>query len=201
MPAIVEFPPGQPPRSDIELFNDGADRLYVVVEPSQILDAGTPAERRVQEPDPQKLGLLATPNRLILEPGERKYVRVAMLLDAGLTDRIYRLTIKPVTGDVSAAKTGLKIMVGYDVLVIQLPAVPQAVLAASRVGRTLTLHNGGNTNAELFGGRQCDPDEKNCTAVAGGRIYAGASRDVSLKGDGPVEYSLKVGDSVTQQRY
>src|SRR5260370_2553304 len=96
-PAMVDFTADQPPRTDLELLNDGAERLYIVVEPAQILDPGTPAERRVQVVDPQKLGLLATPNRLILEPGERKYVRVAMLADPGDRDRIYRVTVKPVT--------------------------------------------------------------------------------------------------------
>jgi P pilus assembly chaperone PapD len=200
-PAIVDLPPDQPPRSDLELLNDGAERLYVVVEPSQIVDPGTPSERRVQDVDPQKLGLLATPSRLVLEPGERKYVRVAMLVDPGAQDRIYRVTVKPVTGDVSAPATGLKILVGYDVLVIQRPAVPKALIAAKRVGMVLTMRNDGNTNAELFGGKQCDASGGNCTPVAGGRLYAGTSRDVTLRNDGPVEYSVKVGGTVSVEHY
>src|SRR5581483_2714259 len=95
-PVIVDFLPGQPPRADVELVNSRTEQLYVAVEPSEIAAAGTGAERRVQTPDPQELGLLASPGRLILEPGQHKFVRIAMLQEAGESDRIYRITIKPV---------------------------------------------------------------------------------------------------------
>jgi P pilus assembly chaperone PapD len=200
-PVILDFAPDQPSRGDIELFNDGSERLYVVVEPSLIADPGTPREKRVQDIDPQKLGLLATPNRLILEPGQRKYVRVAALSDPGEIDRVFRITIKPVVGDVAAKATGLKIMVGYDVLVIQRPGNPLASITGTRVGKSLQLKNVGNTNAELFNGRQCDPAGRNCTSVQGGRLYAGATRDLPMVRDGPVTFSTKIGGEVATLRF
>jgi Mat/Ecp fimbriae periplasmic chaperone len=200
-PAIVDFSPDQPMRSDIELVNNGDERLFVVVEPSEIKAPGTDAEKRVQNPDPQALGLLATPSRLILEPGQRKYVRIALLADAGDQDRIFRVTIKPVVGAVDAPTTGLKILVGYDVLVIQRPRQPKATVTATRSGETLTLKNEGNTNAELFNGRQCDVSEIHCTQVPGNRLYAGATWNVQIKPDLPIDYAVKVGGDVTLQHY
>jgi P pilus assembly chaperone PapD len=199
-PVIVDIQPNQPPRGDVELFNDGAETLYVVVEPSRIEGAGDAGEKRVRQADPRVLGLLTTPNRLVLEPGQRKFVRIAFLLPPGDTDRIYRVTVKPVTGDVKASETGLKILIGYDLLVIQRPAKPEASIVASRAGDTLTLKNAGDTNAELFQGQQCDP-QRRCTALPGHRLYAGASWSVPIQPGLPVDYSVKVGAKITAQHF
>ena len=199
-PVIVDFQPADPPRADVELINDGDETIYVVVEPSKIEDPGEVGEKRVQNPDPQALGLLATPNRLVLEPGQRKFVRIAMLSPPGETDRIYRVTVKPVVGNVKSGETGLKILVGYDLLVIQRPARPNAPIVASRSGATLTLRNTGNTNAELFQGQQCDP-QRHCILLPGHRIYAGASWNVPIQPGLPVDYSVKVAAKVSSQHY
>ena len=199
-PVIVDVQPNQPPRGDIELFNDGTETLYVVVEPSKIENPGDAGEKRVRLVDPQALGLLATPNRLVLEPGQRKFVRIALLMPPGGTDRIYRVTVKPVIGDVKASETGLKILIGYDLLVIQRPAKPEASIVASRAGDTLTLTNAGDTNAELFQGQQCDA-QKHCTALPGRRLYAGASWTVPIQPGLAVDYSVKVGAKITTQRF
>jgi P pilus assembly chaperone PapD len=199
-PVIVDIQPNQPPRGDIELFNDGTETIYVVVEPSRIEDPGDAGEKRVRVTDPQALGLLATPNRLVLEAGQRKFVRLALLQPSGDTDRIYRVTVKPVVGDVKASETGLKILIGYDLLVIQRPANPAASIVASRAGDTLTLKNTGNTNAELFQGQQCDP-QRRCTALPGHRLYAGTSWSVPIQPGVLIDYSVKVGAKITAQHF
>jgi P pilus assembly chaperone PapD len=199
-PVIVDVQPNQLPRGDIELFNDGAETLYVVVEPSKIDNPGDAGETRVRLTDPQALGLLATPNRLVLEPGQRKFVRLAFLQPPGDADRIYRVTVKPVIGDVKASETGLKILIGYDLLVIQRPAKPDATIVASRAGDTLTLKNAGNTNAELFQGQQCDP-QRHCTSLPGHRLYAGTSWTVPIQPGLAVDYSVKVGAKITAQHF
>ena len=199
-PVIVDVPPNQPPRGDVELFNDGTETLYVVVEPARIEHPGDADETRVRLVDPQALGLLATPNRLVLEAGQRKFVRLAFLQPPGDTDRIYRVTVKPVIGDVKASETGLKILIGYDLLVIQRPAKPDASLVASRDGGTLTLKNAGNTNAELFQGQQCDA-QRHCTPLPGHRLYAGTSWSVPIQPGLPVDYSVKVGAKITAQHF
>ena len=134
---IVDLVPGQPPRADIEASNTGSERIYVVAEPAEIVNPGRPDERRVASPDPAALGLLVTPQKMILEPGERKLVRIAAIAPPARTDRIYRVTIKPVAGDVSAATSALKILVGYDVLVVARPAVMTGTVTATRTGASI----------------------------------------------------------------
>jgi P pilus assembly chaperone PapD len=199
-PVIVDFGPGVVPRADIDVSNDGTERLYVVVEPSLIENPGTAAEKRTQKADPEALGLLATPNRLILEPGQHKFVRLAVLLDPGPEDRIYRVTIKPVSGGVEATATGLKILVGFDLLVIQRPANPAAHISAQRSATGLTFHNSGNTNAELFNGAQCVAENR-CTKLPSHRVYAGSNWEVPLSGPAPVEFTLRIGSKVSREKY
>jgi P pilus assembly chaperone PapD len=199
-PLIVDVPPGGPPTADVEVMNDGDETLYVVVEPTRIDHPGDASERRTRDPDPQALGLLTTPQRLVLAPGERKFLRLALLSPPGETDRVFRVTVKPVVGEVSGQATGLKILIGYELLVIQRPARPAAPISASRDGATLILRNDGNTNAELFQGQACDA-ARHCTPLASHRLYAGTTWSVPLAGGSTAEYQVKVGAKVTTARF
>jgi P pilus assembly chaperone PapD len=199
-PVIVDVQPGAPPRADVEVMNDGAETLYVAVEPARIDHPGEAGERRVRDPDPQALGLLATPIRLVLAPGERKFVRLALLSVAGDADRIFRVTVKPVVGPVNGEATGIKILVGYDLLVIQRPARPLAPILATRDAAMLTLKNNGNTNAELFQGHACDTS-RHCTPLPGHRLYAGTSWSVPLAAGLSADYQVKVADKLTAQHF
>ena len=113
---IVELAPGKDSRQDV--WNSSTERAYVAVEPAEIINPGTDSQTRRQDPDPEKLGILVSPARMILDPGQRKLIRIAEIAPAGDRERIYRVTVKPVTGKVTSDQSGLKILVGYDVLVL-----------------------------------------------------------------------------------
>lgn len=188
--AIVDFADPARRVADIEVENRGKDRLYVTVEASLIANPGTATERRVQEQDPEKLGLLVTPARLVLEPGERKLVRFALTGDPGAQDRIFRVLIKPVVGKIKSETTAIKVLLGFDVLVIQRPAQAQAGLVAQRQGGFLVFRNTGNTNVLLFDGKQC---AQRCQPMEAKRIYAGAEWRVRINGAAPVTYKVQTG--------
>ena len=118
---IVDLLPGKPPRQDIEVWNDGPERMYVLAEPFEILKPGTPQEQRVAAALPDESGLLVSPQRLVLEPGERRTVRVAAIGERPASDRVYRVAIRPVAGAVTAEESALKVFVGYDTLVLVRP--------------------------------------------------------------------------------
>jgi P pilus assembly chaperone PapD len=196
---IVDLDPGKQAREDIEVWNDSPERTYVALEPREILDAGLPNQSVRTDPDPQKLGLLVAPSRMILEPGQRKRLRIAAL--PGLSDRehVYRVTVKPVVGEVQSDATGLKLLVGYDVLVLVRPARPVANVTGRREGRRLTFSNAGNVSVEIVEGRQCAADGRQCIALPGKRLYPGASWTVDLQSDRPADYSLKT-SGMTERR-
>ena len=198
---VVELQPGKISRKDIELWNNSDERTYVEVAPAEIVYPGQAGETRVQELNPERLGLLVSPNRLILEPGQHKVIRIAAIMQPTNNERIYRVTVKPVVGDISGDQSGLKVLVGYDVLAIVRPSIPVPVINASREGRNLHVRNDGNSSAELLNGKQCRLAGKDCANLPGKRLYAGADWRVPLEGDGPVEYSVKIGDRVSTVRF
>jgi P pilus assembly chaperone PapD len=188
---VVDFKAGAPRAADIEVFNNGDERNYVAVEPSEVLRPGTPQEARGSSPDPGKLGLLASPARFILEPQQRRTLRIAAIGPGTDGERVYRVTVKPVAGDVSGDATGLKLLVGYDLLVLVRPAAIRTEVKAERNGTNLTLSNNGNASVELSDGKQCDANGKSCQALPAKRLYAGASWKQKLPGNAGGEYRIR----------
>jgi P pilus assembly chaperone PapD len=198
---IVDFLPDRPSRDDIEITNSGAEILYVSVEAAEIIDPGEASERRVSHPDPRALGLLVSPNRLALGPGERKILRFSLLQRPVGRDRIYRVAIKPAVGELTATRSALKVMVGYDVLVIARPADARPIITAARQDQALLIRNLGNTNALLFQGRQCDETETECVELPSMRVYAGNTWQFDLPRDGPVRYLVESGNGTTMETF
>ena len=187
-------------RVDIEIWNNSEERAYVAAEPSEILGAGRPDEQRRTEPDPEKRGLLVSPNRMILEPGQRRLIRLAPIGPRGMTERVYRVTVKPVAGELASDVTGLKLLIGYDVLVLLRPVETRPSLSAVRSGNRLTLRNDGNASVELIDGRQCAAG-KSCVELPGKRLYAGAEWSQELRSAAPVEYSVSSGGQTVRKTF
>lgn len=198
--AVVDIAPGAATAQDVEVANDGDEIAYVVVEPSEIQAPGLAEEKRVAIADPAVGGLLVTPQRIILQPGERKLIRIAAIGARQPADRVYRVTVKPVAGQVTAPVTALKLFVGYDILVILRPQSLEPKIVGERQGRTLTLRNTGNTNAELYEGKQC-AGAAACTDLPARRLYPGQVWQQVLPGDAAVDYRIAVGSKSELQRF
>jgi P pilus assembly chaperone PapD len=187
-------------RTDIEVWNTSEERAYVAAEPSEIVDAGRPGEQRRTEADPEKRGLLVSPNRMILEPGQRRLIRLAPIGPRGMTERVYRVTVKPVAGELHSEASGLKLLIGYDVLVLLRPLETRPNLSAVRSGNRITFRNDGNASVELIDGKQCAAD-KSCVELPGKRLYAGAEWNQDLKSAAPVEYSVVSGGQSVRKTF
>jgi len=198
---IVDLQPGQRSSEDIEVWNDGSDTLYVAVEPFEILEPGTIAQHREPARDPRTSGILVSPQRLVLGPGQRRIVRVAAVLPKAERDRIWRVTIKPVAGPLSSTGDALKLYVGYDVLVLQRPAAVTGEIEATRSGNALRLSNRTNTAWEVFDGRQCDAAGANCRSLPATRLYAGADWEVELPYTTAVEYKVTEGRKTQTRQF
>ena len=198
---IVDLQPVEPGHDDIEVWNAGSERIFVVAEPSEILSPGQPDERRVSNPDPAVSGLLVSPQRIVLEPGQRQIVRVAAVTPRRDTDRIYRVTIKPVAGEIHSQVTALKVLLGYDVLVLYRPDKPVGEVTATRSGRKIMFHNEGNTARELFAGKQCNDKGKNCKDMPATRLYAGTSWELDLEYDTPVAFQVSDGNHTALRHF
>ncbi len=190
---IVDFQSASQTSQDIEVWNAGDERAYVVAEPAEIVAPGLPDQRRVSNPDPEALGLLVTPQRLVLEPDQRRIIRISAIAPRDDHERIYRVTVRPVAGQASAESSALKILVGYDMLVMVRPLAVTGAIHAERAGRQLTIRNDSNTAYELYDGTQCDTSGNNCASLEATRLYPGAVLSQTLQYDTPVEYQASDG--------
>ncbi|MGI9328636.1 MAG: fimbrial biogenesis chaperone [Pseudomonadales bacterium] len=202
--AIVHFEPGAPSRQDVEITNTGAEPLYVQIEPKAVLDPGTEQESREVIVDPREFGLLVTPNRLVIAPGASRAIRLVNIGGHDEHERIFRITARPVAGELQAKSSGLKILIGYEVLAIVYPAKAEPQLDVERKGRQLLVRNVGNTNVLLQEGFQCEdpklPDEA-CTSMSGRRMYPGNEWQSELPHDLPVRFYQSVGTRNSVETY
>lgn len=158
----VDMGAGNVPRSDLVVRNESKDKYYITVATSEIVDPGTAAEERKPGSNPEELGLLVTPGRMILEPGQMRAIRIVSLNKGLERDRVYRVNVTPQIGEVSATSEAtesrglaLKLLAAFDVLVTVRPEKDSSVLAVYRDGNFLEMASTGNSNVLLLDGRIC----------------------------------------------
>jgi P pilus assembly chaperone PapD len=190
---IVELPVSAA-TADIEIVNDSDERSYVAIEPREIISPGSANERPFVSPDPEALGLIASPARMVLEPRQRRTIRLAAIASDLSRERVYRVTVKPVAGDVTSEQSGLKLLVGYDLLVLARPSTPTLALVAKRDQHEVTLVNNGNASVELSDGKQCEKSGAPCRPLPSKRLYAGASWTQAFSTTAVGEYRVRSAD-------
>lgn len=200
--AIVVFEPNASPREDVEIGNQGDDVLYIQVEVFEIKAPGTPSEERIQITNPDDIGLLVTPNKIIIPPHGHKLVRLVNLIPAVDEDRIYRIKFTPMVGPLQSDTIGVKVIVAYGILVIVQPPSPDPQLEVIRNGKQLTVKNKGNTNALFQDGTQCPEDKTlECLPLASKRVYAGTEWTTDLPQDQTANYYVTVGTKTKKRKY
>lgn len=186
---------------DVRVFNNGDQVAYVRVTPKVVQNPGTPSEKQVEMTNPEDLGLLVSPRKLMIPAGQFKIVRFVFTQKPTNVDRIFRVDIQPVSAELLMPGTkqkdemGIKLLVGYAVLVIQRPDNAKPVLTITRDGRTVTVKNTGNTNALLGDGQQCDSSGKNCKQLPVDRLYAGNTWTFTAPASSPVTFVAAYGSS------
>ncbi|MDY6943404.1 MAG: fimbria/pilus periplasmic chaperone [Pseudomonadota bacterium] len=185
--AIIDFVPGSSNREDVEIQNTGTDPLYVNVSVFEVMSPGLSAETRVELNDPNQLDLLVSPRKMVIQPGAIRLMRVVNLTPPGERERIYRVNVTPAVGELTREQAGLKLIVGYELLVIVRPTNPKPLLDVNRRDNVLSVRNRGNSNVLFFNGELCSP-AGTCVPLPTKRIYAGASWTLTLTASGEVRY-------------
>lgn len=202
-PVIIDLAPkesSQIQSQDVRVFNHGSQIAYVRVTPKLVTNPGTTKEKQVEITNPQELGLLISPRKLMIPPGQFKMIRFVFTKKSGNDDRIFRVDIQPVSGSLLLPKTvkeevGIKLIVGYAVLVIQRAKDPMPKVTIQRSGREVTIHNSGNTNVILVDGKQCDAVTNKCVELETQRLYAGNTWKFKAPKSEPVTFKGYYGDS------
>lgn len=182
----VELASDQEPE-DLEIWNSGDEPLFIDVELNEILEpqSATPQRQRVESL--REAGLLVTPSRMVLQPNERRMLRIAVRAPATERDRVYRVALVPRANPVhSGEQLALQVLVGYDVLVIVRPENPSPRLQVERDGREVQIANLGNSSVLIRKLTQCSGGAEACVDLPGNRMYAGEAWTVRLPADSPV---------------
>ena len=202
---IIDFTPDKAPREDVRLQNSSStETLYINVDVIEVRNPGEDNELRQVAVNPMEVGLLASPNRLILPPGGQQFVRLVSLLPAEENDRIYRVDFSPVVGELEATESAVRMMVAYEALVIVRPDSMNKEIEAERIENTVKFRNEGNTNVFVDRIEYCQPsddlDEDDCEYIVGNRLYSGNTWEVELPGDGDVIFDLFDGRRTTTRQ-
>lgn len=188
--AIVEFSADAPMQQDIELISRSQDADYIEAEVNLIPNPGDEAETRQIVDDPAASAILVTPSKTILAGSARRVVRFVLTKPLDERERIYRVAFKPVIKGInSEERLGLKVLVGYEALVILRPSVIKSAYRGNIEGKTLTVTNTGNTNILLQNGKQCPHPDK-CESAPNMRIYPGKTANVTLPLSTPATYNV-----------
>lgn len=183
---ILDFLPGKVNRQNVEMVNEGDTPLYLLADLFEVIDPGLATERRVKAQDPRRAGLIVSPRKLILPPGGRRLLQILNFKPPGERERVYRIRVKPVPTELAGRSSGIKVLVGYEILVMVRPATPTGRLEMTRHGRRLDIANPGNSNVLVMNGRQCRVSGT-CVDLPTKRLYAGARYSLPLPLDAPVE--------------
>lgn len=201
--AVITFSAGDSPRQDVLISNPDEDPLFIDVEVLTVTHPGTGVEERTVVKDPESIGLIATPRRLMIPPGGQRVVRLVNLNGHGDKERVYRVNLNPVSGPVESEQMGVRVMVGYQLLVFVEPRQVNVKLEGEREGRELSLFNAGNVNVRVHHGEQCPPEPTTgeCREINGKRLYPGNSLVLELPWDAPVSFSISAADKSRKRRF
>jgi P pilus assembly chaperone PapD len=199
-PAVVVF---EPKATDQTLLvtNQGSELAFVTAKVRSVTRPGEADEQLRANANPAMLGLLATPTRLVLEPGEQRGLRLLAIGPAGETDRVWRVHVAPAPGNLKPGQSGIAFLIAYDALIIQRAANPRQALVGQRTGEMLTLTNRGNSFVLVTSIEQCREDK--CTKLPGKRLYAGQAWSARLpQAEMPATISLEgIGGKKETLRY
>jgi len=199
---------------DVDITNTGDYKIFLNLTVAQILNPHTANPKRVELKDPRTSPVLVSPKQVLIPPGQRKRVRVILRKAPKNVDDIYRLSVKPFTGDVQIESdrppeqksSAVKILLGYDVLLLARPKEPVGTLAVKRTAKALWFKNTGNTNVLLRRLQQCNAAGEDCESLQPNRIYAGEVYKVDLPKKGsakqfPVEVWQAIGLQNVKETY
>jgi len=180
--------------------NQGDETLYLKITATEVIDPAStePTIRDVK--NPRELGLLVSPQRLVIQPGDEGRIRLVALAEPQ-EDRFYKIAVEPVTGALETdGQVGVKIMVGYSAWAFIRPKGAEPIVSATRDGRMLTVMNSGATLARMTAGKQCAGVI--CEQIDTFRVLAGQEKTIELPhADRPASFKVRWGGASEDVTY
>ncbi|MCA0899310.1 fimbrial biogenesis chaperone [Microbulbifer agarilyticus] len=167
-------------REDIVVYNPDQETLYVQTEVFRVDNPGTENEKLVPVVNPEDFKLLISPSKAVIPAGAQKRFRL-MNVESGIErERVYRVTFKPVVGEITTEASGLKVLVAFQALIFVQPVGGTYALQLEHSGDQINLKNNGAVNAEIIGVQHCVSEQQCSPVELAGRLYPGAEKRVPL---------------------
>jgi len=194
---VYFFADGQK-QQQIQVTNTGKTTAYVKVTPWMIQSPGTEDQTMIAMKNPKSLGLLVTPQQLVLQAGQTLPITVQRTQESGRTEHVYQIAVQPMVGKlVASASTnkqkniGLKVLVGYGVRTIILPENIKQNIRIKRDENHITISNKGTVDVLLHGKPQCYKDQQ-CKPIPTRRLYPGNTWKLLAPYPAPVTFEKQV---------
>lgn len=182
-------------RSDsIYASNLGKETMYLKVSVAEVINPGADNQEIRKVANPKELGLLVSPQRLVVKAGEEGRIRMVALTEPE-KDRFYKITVEPVAGRLqSKEQIGIKILVGYSAWAYVRPKGASPSVTGRRDGKKLILTNSGDTLARMMAGKIC-PAASSCEKIDPFRVQAGQQKTIDLTHkNAPVSFRMTWGN-------
>ncbi|MDR2902275.1 MAG: hypothetical protein LBU87_04125 [Lactobacillales bacterium] len=199
---VLEMDTAANTRQNVFVSNNGDKTAYVATDVFEIKNPGDENEERVPVNLKDKNRLIVAPNKLVIEPQDKKRIQFNTT-DTNLEkDKIYRISVAPkISGIETDEGVNIKILIGYDILAIVRPAKPVFDLKVDKKGGHITFKNNGNTNVLLASVKQC-PQKDKCEMLLSRRLYAGNKAEIKLIDiTKPVIAEIHYGDEIKTETY
>jgi P pilus assembly chaperone PapD len=169
----------------VRLTNTGEDTFYINVNLHEIIEPAISDTNSRELNNPVEDGVLVHPRQLILEPGQTRSVKVVVTEPVESVDRVFRLNIKPLAGDAlpqgaSQQAAGVRILLGYELLVLARPDKLQPNIELHRGDDHVVLQNLGNTSVLLRKISACKHADSFCADLKPNRLYPNESHRIDL---------------------
>ncbi len=200
---ILDFNESSELRKDIWVTNHGNSKSFVEISPYLILNPGEDPVQKEPVSDPRKSEIVVTPNKMILEPGQKKAIRVLLKKFSRKEEKIYRINVVPKVGNVKLKgrakegeiRTGVKVIVGYDVLTILRPDNPKKDYSLNISGKNLEVRNKGNVSILVDEVHQCKTSNlEECSIVKGPRVHPNKTESIKLSETKNLKVYIKYGE-------
>ena len=207
---ILYFDPGKSSPQEVTVTNPDEDPLFLQTEVFKVIDPGTENEKKEKAANPEQIKLLTAPKKATLSPRTQKRIRLISLETPKKTEMVYRVSFKPVIGELQAKKSGIKVLVAYEALVFVRPEKPFYKVTAKREKDAMVFTNEGNMNVMLRNGQYCMNEKKtSCEKLSvENRIYAGQSWKMPLSegvlkagNNGYITFGLFDGDDEKSEKF
>ena len=183
-------------RADFEFSNPSDGTMYLSTRVFEVPEPHLSMEM-VEFTDPRAAPLLASPREFVLGPEDSRLVRVFTTAPPGEVDRVYRVRVEPRADEIEPEASGVRVVLGYELLVIQPAAERRMDIDVQRSDTQLVITNNGNSFAYFDQIHVCQ-DADPCANLGAHRVYAGERLELELPHGGEVRLRYSNGDLIEE---